>query len=229
MEMMNKNIRLAEKNSRLCGQMHWTENVQAENSDVKRKLTRVAEERNSAIQGTGCLQTQLEDAEHKLKTTREMSERRQQLEKEHKETKVTLQRKEKEDEFFCQSSQTEIKREHKAMQLFQAQVNNNWDNNYRTFIARYNYNPFDGPCEQPELELPLTAGQCVYVFGEVDEAGWYVGELADGTRGFIPSNFVEVLDDNLENKNWNDSHYDIFGLLPILEEDEEDLDLGVRR
>ena len=61
----------------------------------------------------------------------------------------------------------------------------------RAFIARYSYDPFDGPNEQPELELPLVAGQYVYVFGDVDGDGWYVGELTDGTRGLIPSNLVE--------------------------------------
>lgn len=84
------------------------------------------------------------------------------------------------------------------------------------------------PIEQPELELPITAGKYVYIFGEVDEAGWYVGELADGTRGFIPSNFVEEVSDDLENKNLNYPRYYIFCLSPILEEDEEDLDVGVR-
>lgn len=61
----------------------------------------------------------------------------------------------------------------------------------RAFIARYSYDPFHAPNERPELELPLVAGQYVYVFGDVDEDGWYVGELTDGTRGFIPSNLVE--------------------------------------
>ena len=61
----------------------------------------------------------------------------------------------------------------------------------RAFVARYSYDPFSGPNERPELELPLVAGQYVYIFGDVDEDGWYVGELTDGTRGFVPSNLVE--------------------------------------
>ncbi|XP_055552516.1 RIMS-binding protein 2-like [Falco cherrug] len=61
----------------------------------------------------------------------------------------------------------------------------------RAFIARYSYDPFDGPNERPELELPLVAGQYVYIFGDADGDGWYVGELTDGTRGLIPSNLVE--------------------------------------
>lgn len=63
----------------------------------------------------------------------------------------------------------------------------------------------------------------------MDEDGWSVGELADGTRGFISSNFAEDnSDDNLESENWNDPHHYIFGRSPILEEDEEDLDVGGR-
>jgi len=47
----------------------------------------------------------------------------------------------------------------------------------RVFIAKYNYNPFEGPNEQPEAELPLVAGDYVYVHGEMDEDGFYEGAL----------------------------------------------------
>ena len=37
------------------------------------------------------------------------------------------------------------------------------------------------------------------VFGDVDEDGWFLGELTDGTRGLVPSSVVvEVLDDELD-------------------------------
>ncbi|XP_048785584.1 uncharacterized protein LOC125686018 [Lagopus muta] len=69
----------------------------------------------------------------------------------------------------------------------------------RRFLARHSYNPFEGPNEDPESELPLTAGQHVYVFGDVDEDGWFLGELTDGTRGLVPSSLVtEVSDDELD-------------------------------
>ena len=68
----------------------------------------------------------------------------------------------------------------------------------RKFLARYSYDPFEGPNEHPEEELPLTAGEFIYVYGDMDEDGWFVGELTDGTRGFVPSNLVEeVSDDDL--------------------------------
>ncbi|XP_026564239.1 peripheral-type benzodiazepine receptor-associated protein 1 [Pseudonaja textilis] len=66
----------------------------------------------------------------------------------------------------------------------------------QVFLARYSYNPFDGPNENPEAELPLTAGEYIYVYGEMDEDGFFEGELMDGRRGLVPSNFVERLADD---------------------------------
>ncbi|XP_036071231.1 peripheral-type benzodiazepine receptor-associated protein 1 isoform X4 [Oryzias melastigma] len=68
----------------------------------------------------------------------------------------------------------------------------------QVFIARYSYNPYDGPNDNPEVELPLTAGEYIYVYGDMDDDGFYEGELMDGRRGLVPSNFVErVSDDDL--------------------------------
>ncbi|XP_068460911.1 RIMS-binding protein 2-like isoform X2 [Clinocottus analis] len=65
----------------------------------------------------------------------------------------------------------------------------------RLCIARYSYNPHDGPNENPEAELPLVAGKYLYVYGTMDEDGFYEGELLDGQRGLVPSNFVEFVQD----------------------------------
>uniref|UniRef100_A0A3Q3VVX1 RIMS-binding protein 2 n=1 Tax=Mola mola TaxID=94237 RepID=A0A3Q3VVX1_MOLML len=60
------------------------------------------------------------------------------------------------------------------------------------------YNPYGGPNDNPEVELPLTAGEYIYVYGDMDDDGFYEGELMDGRRGLVPSNFVErVSDDNV--------------------------------
>ncbi|XP_030648809.1 peripheral-type benzodiazepine receptor-associated protein 1 [Chanos chanos] len=70
----------------------------------------------------------------------------------------------------------------------------------QVFIARYSYNPYDGPNDNPEVELPLTAGEYIYVYGDMDDDGFYEGELMDGRRGLVPSNFVErVSDDDIMN------------------------------
>ncbi|XP_047238422.1 RIMS-binding protein 2 isoform X3 [Girardinichthys multiradiatus] len=65
----------------------------------------------------------------------------------------------------------------------------------RLCVARYSYNPYDGPNEHPEAELPLVAGKYLYVYGTMDEDGFYEGELLDGQRGLVPSNFVEFVQD----------------------------------
>uniref|UniRef100_A0A3B3HR84 RIMS-binding protein 2 n=1 Tax=Oryzias latipes TaxID=8090 RepID=A0A3B3HR84_ORYLA len=65
----------------------------------------------------------------------------------------------------------------------------------RLCTARYSYNPYDGPNEHPEAELPLVAGKYLYVYGEMDDDGFYEGELLDGQRGLVPSNFVEFVQD----------------------------------
>ncbi|XP_076606055.1 peripheral-type benzodiazepine receptor-associated protein 1 isoform X7 [Chaetodon auriga] len=66
----------------------------------------------------------------------------------------------------------------------------------QVFIARYSYNPYDGPNDNPEVELPLTAGEYIYVYGDMDDDGFYEGELMDGRRGLVPSNFVEHVSDD---------------------------------
>ena len=42
-------------------------------------------------------------------------------------------------------------------------------------VSPCSYNPFDGPNENPEAELPLTAGKYLYVYGDMDEDGFYEG------------------------------------------------------
>ncbi|XP_037391953.1 RIMS-binding protein 2 isoform X3 [Pygocentrus nattereri] len=65
----------------------------------------------------------------------------------------------------------------------------------RLCVARYNYNPYDGPNEHPEAELPLVAGKYLYIYGTMDEDGFYEGELLDGQQGLVPSNFVDFVQD----------------------------------
>uniref|UniRef100_A0A3Q2E4D1 RIMS-binding protein 2 n=1 Tax=Cyprinodon variegatus TaxID=28743 RepID=A0A3Q2E4D1_CYPVA len=63
-------------------------------------------------------------------------------------------------------------------------------------VYSLHYNPYDGPNEHPEAELPLVAGKYLYVYGTMDEDGFYEGELLDGQRGLVPSNFVEFVQDD---------------------------------
>lgn len=51
-----------------------------------------------------------------------------------------------------------------------------------SFVPPSSYNPFDGPNENPEAELPLTAGKYLYVYGDMDEDGFYEGLGKRGGR-----------------------------------------------
>lgn len=43
------------------------------------------------------------------------------------------------------------------------------------------YNPFEGPNENPEAELPLTAGEYIYIYGNMDEDGFFEGRKVVGS------------------------------------------------
>ncbi|KAI1233171.1 RIMS-binding protein 2, partial [Lamprotornis superbus] len=73
-------------------------------------------------------------------------------------------------------------------------------------INTHCYNPFDGPNENPEAELPLTAGKYLYVYGDMDEDGFYEGELLDGQRGLVPSNFVDFVQDSEAQEQHSPAH-----------------------
>ncbi|CAM1313222.1 BZRAP1 (predicted), partial [Pycnogonum litorale] len=61
----------------------------------------------------------------------------------------------------------------------------------QVFVAKYTYDPLmHSPNENPEAELSVTSGEYVIVYGDMDEDGFYDGELPDGRRGLVPSNFV---------------------------------------
>lgn len=48
------------------------------------------------------------------------------------------------------------------------------------------YNPFEGPNENPEAELPLTAGEYIYIYGNMDEDGFFEGRTVLGLILSIP-------------------------------------------
>ena len=73
---------------------------------------------------------------------------------------------------------------------------------YFLYTCKYSYDPFkNSPNDNPEAELPLIAGEYLFILNEEDEDGFYTGELLNGQRGLVPSNFVERV--NLEKNNLN--------------------------
>ncbi|KAI9559005.1 hypothetical protein GHT06_015794 [Daphnia sinensis] len=62
------------------------------------------------------------------------------------------------------------------------------------YLAKYTYDPFtQSPNDNPEAEVSLAAGDYVLVWGNMDEDGFYEGELLDGRKGLVPSNFIQRL------------------------------------
>lgn len=58
-------------------------------------------------------------------------------------------------------------------------------------VAAFDYNPRENsPNMDVEAELSFRAGDVITVFGNMDDDGFYYGEL-NGQRGLVPSNFLE--------------------------------------
>lgn len=65
-------------------------------------------------------------------------------------------------------------------------------------VALYDYDPRESsPNVDVEAELTFCAGDVITVFGEIDEDGFYYGEL-NGHKGLVPSNFFEEVPDDVE-------------------------------
>jgi len=68
----------------------------------------------------------------------------------------------------------------------------------RRVVALYDYDPRESsPNIDVEAELTFCTGDIITVFGEIDEDGFYYGEL-NGQKGLVPSNFLEEVPDDVE-------------------------------
>ncbi|XP_028320192.1 RIMS-binding protein 2 [Gouania willdenowi] len=60
-------------------------------------------------------------------------------------------------------------------------------------VALFDYDPWESsPNMDSEMELGFQAGDIIYVFGNMDEDGFYHGDH-HGRRGLVPSNFLQSL------------------------------------
>lgn len=65
-------------------------------------------------------------------------------------------------------------------------------------VALYDYDPRESsPNIDVQAELTFCTGDIITVFGEIDEDGFYYGEL-NGQKGLVPSNFLEEVPDDVE-------------------------------
>ncbi|XP_045466510.1 RIMS-binding protein 2 isoform X4 [Harmonia axyridis] len=61
----------------------------------------------------------------------------------------------------------------------------------KRMVALYDYDPHElSPnVDAEQVELSFTTGQIINVYGDMDDDGFYMGEI-DGVRGLVPSNFL---------------------------------------
>lgn len=63
----------------------------------------------------------------------------------------------------------------------------------RRMVALFEYDPWESsPNMDSEDELPFRAGDIIYVIGDMDQDGFYYGDL-HGRRGLVPSNYLQTL------------------------------------
>lgn len=63
---------------------------------------------------------------------------------------------------------------------------------YYLYLIRHSYDPFkNSPNQNPALELPLKAGDYLFVLSDKEDEGYFSSELLTGKRGLTPSNFIE--------------------------------------
>lgn len=61
----------------------------------------------------------------------------------------------------------------------------------RKMVALYDYDPQElSPNVDSEVELSFKTGDIINVFGDMDDDGFFMGELR-GQRGLVPSNFLQ--------------------------------------
>lgn len=59
-------------------------------------------------------------------------------------------------------------------------------------LAMFDYNPNEhSPNLNPDEELSFRAGDTIYVHGTVHDDGFFLGELPNGSKGLVPSNFLK--------------------------------------
>uniref|UniRef100_A0A669EGA7 TSPO associated protein 1 n=1 Tax=Oreochromis niloticus TaxID=8128 RepID=A0A669EGA7_ORENI len=66
----------------------------------------------------------------------------------------------------------------------------------RRMVAIFDYDPRESsPNTDIEAELTFSAGDIIHVFGDMDEDGFFYGDL-NGHRGLVPSNFLQAFPDD---------------------------------
>jgi len=69
----------------------------------------------------------------------------------------------------------------------------------KKMIAVFDYNPSENsPNKNSSDELSFRTGDIVYVHGNIHDDGFYSGELENGKKGLVPSNYLK---ETISNEN----------------------------
>uniref|UniRef100_A0A3Q2XVX9 SH3 domain-containing protein n=1 Tax=Hippocampus comes TaxID=109280 RepID=A0A3Q2XVX9_HIPCM len=72
----------------------------------------------------------------------------------------------------------------------------------RRMVAIFDYDPRESsPNTDIEAELTFSAGDVIHVIGDMDEDGFFYGDL-NGQRGLVPSNFLQALPEGKKKKGF---------------------------
>ena len=70
----------------------------------------------------------------------------------------------------------------------------------KRFVALFDYDPDKSPAsEHPEIELKLTEGDFLTVFGDMDSNGYFEADV-NGERGLVPSLYVDEIEDDSDSE-----------------------------
>ncbi|XP_037091417.1 peripheral-type benzodiazepine receptor-associated protein 1-like [Pollicipes pollicipes] len=70
----------------------------------------------------------------------------------------------------------------------------------RRMVALYDYDPQElSPNVDAEVELSFRTGDIIHIYGDMDDDGFYIGEV-NGVRGLVPSNFLTETPQNYERR-----------------------------
>lgn len=62
----------------------------------------------------------------------------------------------------------------------------------KKMVALYDYNPAaNSPNVNSDDELSFESGELIYVQGDVHDDGFYDGQLENGKKGLVPSNYLK--------------------------------------
>ena len=65
-------------------------------------------------------------------------------------------------------------------------------------MALYDYNPLElSPNVDSEVELSFRTGDVIIIYGDMDDDGFFMGEL-NGGRGLVPSNFLTDIPNGMD-------------------------------